>query len=157
MSAGRAPERRSRSRSPSLPTDQPMAADPGAIRLLLVDDHPMWRETLRKVFEDQDDMVVVAETADGARAVALTGTAEPDVVLMDIDLPALDGVAATRLILADHPDVKVMILSATDQKRTVLAAVQAGAIGYLVKTAESREVVDAVRRIHRGEPVFPPS
>jgi len=133
----------------------PAAAKP--ISLMLVDDHPMWRETLRKVLERSKVGTVVAEASDGREAVELARAARPDVVIMDMHMPGFDGVEATRALSAEMPDVKVLVLSSADDREQVLSALSAGASGYLLKTAASKDVIDGVRRVHAGELVFPPA
>ena len=127
------------------------------VSLMLVDDHPMWRQTLKQVLEHKGVAKVVAEASDGQEAVDLARRTRLDIVVMDIDLPSLDGVEATRRLLADRPDLKVLVLSASDARAQVLAAVRAGASGYLVKTAGPGEVAEAVQRVRAGELVFPPA
>ena len=125
--------------------------------LMLVDDHPIWRETLARMLRHKRAGTVVAQASDGQEAIALARKARPQVVIMDIDLPVMDGVEATRRLLEEQPDVKILVLSASDSRAQVIEAVRAGASGYLVKTAGPDEVVAAVRRIHAGELVFPPA
>lgn len=125
------------------------------IKLMLVDDHPMWREMLRKVFAHSGGCEVVAEAGDGLEAVTLAGDVAVDIVVMDINLPLLDGIGATQRIRDRAPGVRVLVLASSDERAQVLSAVRAGASGYLLKTAEPRDVVDAVRRVNRGELVFP--
>jgi DNA-binding NarL/FixJ family response regulator len=124
---------------------------------MLVDDHPMWRDTLRRVLEASGTAIVVAEAADGEEAIEKARTAEADVVVMDIAIPKVDGIEATRLLLEGMPNTKVLALSSSDERDQVMRAVQAGATGYLVKTASPDDVADAVRRIAAGELVFPAS
>jgi DNA-binding NarL/FixJ family response regulator len=124
---------------------------------MIVDDHPLWRDTLRQVLEERGVGYVVAQASDGPEAVELLRAAQPDVVVMDIQLPTMTGVEATRELVAAQPDVKVLVLSSSDHRRDVVEAVRAGATGYLVKTAESPAVAEAVTRVHRGELVFPPT
>lgn len=140
-------------------TTRSKAAATGAapISLMLVDDHPMWRETLRKVLERSKVGTVVAEAGDGREAVELARAARPDVVIMDMHMPSFDGVAATQELSTQMPDVKVLVLSSADDRDQVLAALRAGASGYLLKTAASKDVIDGVRRVHAGELVFPPA
>ena len=128
----------------------------GAPRVMLVDDHPLWRQTLRGVLE-HNGAIVVGEAADGEEAVRLAKATEPDVVVMDIDIPAIDGIAATGAILAACGQTRVLVLSSSDERSQVLGAVRAGAAGYLVKTAGSAEITEGVRRIRDGELVFPPA
>lgn len=127
------------------------------IDLMLVDDHPMWRATLKNLLVLAKVGTVLAEATDGQEALELAESISPDLVIMDINLPTMDGIEATRHLVTDHPDVKVLVLASSDDRNQVLDAVRAGASGYLVKTAAPEDVVDAVRRIHNGEMVFPPS
>jgi DNA-binding NarL/FixJ family response regulator len=127
------------------------------VRVLLVDDHPLWRETLRGVLEHDTVAVVVGEAADGDEAVRLAAETGPDVVLMDIGLEGIDGITATSRILAANKGIRVLVLSSSDDKRRVLDAVRAGASGYLLKTAGSAEIASGVQRVHAGELVFPPA
>ena len=129
------------------------AASPA--RVLLVDDHPLWRQTLRGVLRHSKVGQVVAEADDGEQAVLLAGSEVPDVVVMDIDLPSMNGIEATRRILDARPQAKVLVLSSSDERQNVLDAVRAGAAGYLLKTAGSADIIDGIRRVHAGELVFP--
>ena len=126
------------------------------ITLMLVDDHPLWRKMLKKVMDNSRVARVVAEAGNGEEALGLAQKANPDVALMDIDLPLMNGIEATRRLADLKPETKVLVLAASDEKGRVLSAVRAGAKGYLLKTAGPGEVIDAVRRVHRGELVFPP-
>jgi DNA-binding NarL/FixJ family response regulator/class 3 adenylate cyclase len=126
------------------------------IRVLLVDDHPMWRETLRSVIEHTGVADVVGQASDGEEAVELAQTHSPDVVIMDMDLPVLHGIDATREILAHDDHTKVLVLSSSDDKGQVLKAIRAGACGYLLKTVAPTELAESVRRVSRGELVLPP-
>jgi DNA-binding NarL/FixJ family response regulator len=127
------------------------------IHLMLVDDHPMWRDTLRNLLLHSKVATVVAEAGDGEEALTQAEAAAPNLVIMDINLPTIDGIETTRRLLARHSDIKVLVLSSSDDRAQVVDAVRAGASGYLLKTAAPTELVDAVRRIHLGEMVFPPS
>ncbi|MGH2739938.1 MAG: response regulator [Actinomycetota bacterium] len=138
-------------------TSKVSARKRGVLSLMLVDDHPMWRETLRNILEGGDVGRVIAETSDGSEVVRLAQRRRPDVVVMDMGLPGLDGAAATQALVQELPETKVLILSASDYPSDVLRAVHAGATGYMLKTATPSEVVDAVRRVQRGEVVFPPA
>jgi DNA-binding NarL/FixJ family response regulator len=128
-----------------------------AIRVLVVDDHPVWRDGVRADLERQGVAQVVGEAADGGEAIELTMSEMPDVVIMDLNLPTVRGAEATRRIVEAAPHVKVLVLSASGEEADVLEAVKAGARGYLLKSATSEEVGDAVVRVHAGEPVFTPS
>ncbi len=124
------------------------------IRILVVDDHPVWRDGVRGDLESSGVGEVVGEAADGGEAIQVAREAMPEVVLMDLQLPTVSGVEATRRIIDQSPHVKVLVLSASAEEADVLEAVKAGASGYILKSATSDEVVDAVRRVHAGEPVF---
>lgn len=131
-------------------TDEP-------IRVMVVDDHPVWRDGLRADFERSGAATVVAEASDGGEAIERARESMPEVILMDLNLPTVNGVEATRRIVEESPHAKVLILSATGEEADVLEAVKAGACGYLLKSATSDELADAVRRARGGEPVFTPS
>jgi DNA-binding NarL/FixJ family response regulator len=125
------------------------------VSVMLVDDHPLWRETLRQTLERSGVGRVVAEASDGKEALELAAETKPTVVIMDMELPILDGVKATRRLVADSPDTKVLVLSASADEELVVRAVRAGAHGYLLKTAIADDVADAVRRVASGEMVLP--
>jgi two-component system, NarL family, response regulator LiaR len=126
--------------------------DPTArIRVLLVDDHTVVRRGLRLVFELEDDLEVVGEAADGREALARVAELRPDVVVMDLLMPGMNGVEATRAIRAAHPDVEVVALTSVLEDRMVVDAVEAGASGYLLKETRPDELFEAVRAAFRGE------
>src|SRR3954452_3024384 len=121
------------------------------IRVLLVDDHAVVRRGLRGFFELLDDIEIVGEAEDGAQAVALVEQFLPDVVLMDLLMPVMDGIAATAEIKSRFPDVEVVALTSFIEEERVTAALEAGATGYLLKDADADDVAIAVRRAHAGE------
>jgi DNA-binding NarL/FixJ family response regulator len=125
------------------------------MRVLIVDDHPMWRDGVARDLAAAG-VDVVGAAGEGQQAVRIAAATRPDVVLMDLRLPGLPGVEATAAILAADPDVRVLILSASGEHADVLAAVKAGASGYLVKSASAAELLEALERTARGEPVFTP-
>jgi DNA-binding NarL/FixJ family response regulator len=127
------------------------------IRVLVVDDHPVWRDGVRNDLEGSDTAQVVGEASDGGEAIEMAREVMPDVILMDLQLPQVSGVDATRAIVEDSPHVKVLILSASAEEADVLEAVKAGAAGYLLKSSTSEEMIDAIGRVRDGEPVFTPS
>ena len=127
------------------------------VRVLVVDDHPMWRDGVRADLEASGAAQVVGEAGDGGEAIEAARDAMPDVVLMDLQLPTVSGVDATRRIVEESPHVKVLVLSASAEENDVLEAVKAGAAGYLLKSATASEVADAIARVRDGEPVFTPS
>ena len=126
------------------------------LRVLIVDDHPVVRTGLAGMLGAEDDLEVVGEAGDGEEAVAVARRLRPDVVLMDLRLPHLDGAGATALIVADRPATKVLILTTYDTDSDIVRAVEAGATGYLLKDAPRTELAAAVRAAARGETVLAP-
>lgn len=127
-----------------------------AVNVLIAEDHTLVREGTRQLLE-RHGISVVGEAADGEEAVRLTARLSPDVVLMDIGMPRLNGLEATRLIKARHPGVAVLVLTAYDDDQYVFALLEAGAAGYLLKDARGEDVVRAIRAVAVGESVLAPS
>jgi DNA-binding NarL/FixJ family response regulator len=127
------------------------------IRVVLADDHAVVRKGIREFLEEEGDIAVVAEAADGHQAAILVAEHQPDVAVLDIQMPIVGGIEATRRIKAAHPDVRVLILTAYDDDPYIFALLQAGASGYVLKTADSEELVQAVRAVHRGESALDPA
>ena len=127
------------------------------VRVLIVDDHPVVRDGLRGMLQGQPDLEVVADAANGHQALAAVGRYDPDVVLMDLRMPELDGVEATRRIRTDHPNVKVLVLTTYDTDADILHAIEAGATGYLLKDTPREQLFSAVRAAARGETVLAPT
>ena len=127
------------------------------IRLLLADDQALVRGGFRLILDTEPDMEVVAEAADGEEAVLRAGETRPDVALMDIRMPALDGIEATRRLLALVPATRVLILTTFDLDEYVVQAFRAGASGFLLKTAPPQQLVAAVRTIHAGDALLTPA
>jgi DNA-binding NarL/FixJ family response regulator len=125
------------------------------VAIMLVDDHPVWRSALREIVEQKQLGKIVAEASEGGEVVSLARKAQPDVVLMDMGLPDLDGAEATRQLIDALPTAKVLVVSASDREADVLNAIRSGARGYLLKTAGNAEIVDAVRRVVAGDLVLP--
>uniref|UniRef100_UPI000B25B2D2 response regulator n=1 Tax=Nonomuraea pusilla TaxID=46177 RepID=UPI000B25B2D2 len=130
--------------------------EPPVVRVLLADDHALARKGFRLMLDAQPDLTVVGEAADGAQAVELSRTLAPDVVLMDLHMPGLDGVAATEAITAELPGVRVLALSTFDLDENVVAALRAGADGFLPKDVSPEELIEGVRVVHRGESAVAP-
>jgi len=129
----------------------------GAIRVLIADDHALVREGTRRMLEQEVDMEVVGEAGDGEETVKLACELKPDVAIVDIAMPKLDGIEATKQIKERCPSVTILILSAYDDDQFIFSLLEAGAAGYLLKSVRSRELVDAVRAVYAGESVLHPS
>jgi DNA-binding NarL/FixJ family response regulator len=127
------------------------------IRVVLADDHAVVRRGIREFLEGAGDIAVVAEAADGDQAIALVAEHQPDVAVLDVQMPGVSGIEATRRIKAEHPGVRVLVLTAYDDDPYIFALLQAGASGYILKTAESGALVRAVRAVHRGESALDPA
>jgi DNA-binding NarL/FixJ family response regulator len=127
------------------------------IRLLICDDHPVVRSGLRGMLQSQPDFEVAGEAEDGVQAVDLARRLEPDVVLMDLRMPAMDGVAATEKIKARMPGVYVLVLTTYDTDADILRAVEKGATGFLLKDASEMDLFDAIRQAARGRSPLTPS
>jgi DNA-binding NarL/FixJ family response regulator len=127
------------------------------IRVVVADDHPIVRSGIVALLQDADDIEVVGQASDGRAAVAVALAERPDVVLMDLRMPVLDGDAATAEILAADPGVRVLILTTYESDDQILAAIEAGATGYLLKAAPESEILAGVRATARGETALAPS
>lgn len=127
------------------------------IRVLIADDHPIVHKGLRALMGEYDEIEVVGDVANGQEAVAQAVSLEPDVILMDLVMPVMDGIQATRQITARQPEARILVLTsfATDDK--VFPAIKAGALGYLLKDANTEDLVRAIEQVHRGEPSLHPS
>jgi DNA-binding NarL/FixJ family response regulator len=127
------------------------------VRVLIADDHPVVRSGIRGMLASDPGFEVVGEAADGTEAVALTLRERPDVVLMDLRMPDLDGASATAEIRARRPETRVLVLTTYDTDADIVRAIEAGAIGYLLKDVPHEEISRAVRAAARGEPVLAPA
>lgn len=128
----------------------------GPVRVLLVDDHPVFRDGLRQLLDSTGEFTVVAEAGDGLEALAWARRQHADVVLMDLHLPRMDGVTAIRRLAEIAPATRVLVLSTYDADDEVVSAIEAGAVGYLLKDTSRAGLISAVRAAARGEPVLSP-
>ena len=127
------------------------------IRILIADDHVVVREGTRRVLEQEPDLTVVGEAGDGEEAVRLTGACSPDVAIIDINMPSIDGIKATEQIKKLYPSVAVLILTAYDDDQFIFRLLEVGAAGYLLKSIRGQELIDAVRAVYAGDSVLHPS
>ena len=127
------------------------------LRVLLADDHPVFRRGLRALLSSLEETVVVGEASDGADAVRLAAELAPDVVVMDLSMPGMNGVEATRGIVEDRSNTAVLVLTMSEDDDSVFAAMRAGARGYLVKGSDTDEVVAAIMAVGRGDAIFGPT
>ena len=127
------------------------------IRILLADDHTLMRSGIRALLEDEPGLTVIGEAEDGRSAVAQACKLRPDVVIMDIAMPLLNGLEATRQIRQQCPQVRVLILSMHDNEEYIRQVLEAGAMGYILKDAAARELISAIRSVYRGEAVLSPA
>ena len=127
-----------------------------SIRLLIADDQRLFRQSLRIVLEHEPDLKVIGEASDGQEAYEQAKALRPDMVLMDVEMPKLDGIAATRLLVKERAAVKILMLSAHADDERVLHGIQAGAVGYIVKDATPEEFVKIIRATHNGEDIATP-
>jgi NarL family two-component system response regulator LiaR len=128
-----------------------------SIRVLIVDDHAIVRKGIRALLSTEADIEVVGEAEDGSRAVDQAKMLQPDVVLMDLVMPQMDGIEATGRITADYPKTRVLVLTSFAADDKVFPAIKAGALGYLLKDSGPEDLVQAIRQIHRGEPSLDPA
>lgn len=126
------------------------------IRVLIVDDHAIVRKGLRALLAEIDDIEPAGEAVDGRQAVQLAQTIQPDVILMDIVMPNMDGIEATEIISKQHPDARIIALTSFAGDDKLFPAIKAGALGYLLKDSDPEELVQAIRQAYRGEPSLHP-
>jgi two-component system, NarL family, response regulator LiaR len=127
------------------------------IKVLIADDHALFREGTRSVIEREDDMRVVGEAGDGNETIKLVKQLRPHVVLMDIAMPRVNGIEATRQIKTDYPFVAILILTAYENDQYIIALLEAGAAGYLLKSVSGADLINAIRAVHAGEAVLHPA
>jgi two-component system, NarL family, response regulator LiaR len=127
------------------------------IQVLLVDDHVMVRKGMKALLDEYEDMHVIGEAGNGAVAVELAQELKPDVILMDLAMPVMDGIEATRQIMTNQPDQRIIVLTSYSGDDKLFPAIKAGALGYLVKDAQPEELVDSIRNVYAGEPSLNPT
>lgn len=125
------------------------------IRILIVDDHPMMREALKMALVDESDMQLIGEASDGLEAVQLAAQLAPDVIIMDLLMPAMGGLEAIATIFASNPQARILVSTSLEDEEKVLAAIQAGALGYFPKTAPRAFLLEAIRKVADGIPYLP--
>src|SRR4030067_1702257 len=126
------------------------------IKIIIADDQRLFRQGLRSLLEQEGDMEVIGEAADGQDAFTLAQEANPDVILMDVELPKLDGIQASRMILERQPDIKILMLSVHNEDERVISAIRSGASGYIMKDADHKEFIKIIRRTFAGEKISSP-
>ncbi len=139
---------------PSIPRDDNFMKK---IRIILADDHTILREGIRSLLENEIDMEIIGEAEDGHQAVKMAGQLKPDVVLMDIAMPRLNGLEATSQLKKLVPDAKILILTMHENEEYIRKVLAAGAMGYILKDAAARELLGAIRAVYRGEAVLSPA
>lgn len=126
------------------------------IKIIIADDQRLFRQGLRSLLEQEGDMKVVGEAADGQDAFTLAQEANPDVILMDVEMPKLDGIQASRMILERQPDIKILMLSVHNEDERVISAIRSGASGYIMKDADHKEFIKIIRSTFAGEKISSP-
>jgi DNA-binding NarL/FixJ family response regulator len=127
------------------------------VRLLLADDHRMFRQGLRELLERKTHFQVVGEAQTGREVLAQIATLRPDIVLLDIQMPELDGISVARQLAEEHPEIKIIMLTMYRQDQHLLEAIKAGIKGYLLKDADAEELIKVIERVHRGESALDPA
>jgi len=127
------------------------------VRVLIADDHPVFRNGMRALLASLPEMEVVGEATTGAEAIALASAEQPDVIVMDIQMPGMDGIAATRQIFDTSPHIRILVVTMFEDDESVFAALRAGARGYVLKGASSHEIVQAIAAVGNGAAIFSPA
>ncbi len=127
------------------------------IRVLIVDDHAMVRKGMIALMAAYDDIQVIGEAANGAKAVELAGQLQPDMILMDLSMPVMDGIEAIKQIIAQRPEQPIIVLTSYTGDDKLFPAIKAGALGYLVKDAQPEELIESIRNVYAGEPSLDPA
>jgi DNA-binding NarL/FixJ family response regulator len=127
------------------------------IKVFIADDHPLMRDAIAAAVEDEPDMIVVGTASNGFEAVEFVRSAAPDLIIMDVYMPGKDGLQAIREIKAENPQVRILALTSSSDESTVLSAVEAGALGYILKDASRTNLLNAIRMVAQGEVFLPPN
>lgn len=127
------------------------------LRILIADDHPLFRHGIREFLSLSSDIQIVGEAATGEEAISQAETLQPDVILMDVNMPGVNGIEATRRILNDLPHIRVLVVTMFENDSTVFAAMRAGARGYILKDAEKENILRAIQAVSKGEAIFSPT
>ena len=125
------------------------------IKILIVDDHPLMRDALKMSLSSEDDMQVIGEASNGIKALKLLESLQPDIILMDLLMPELDGLQTIERIMKHDPDAKVLVLTSMEDEERVVSAIQSGALGYFPKTAPRQYLLEAIRKVVDGVPYMP--
>ena len=128
-----------------------------SIRLLIVDNHTLFRQGLVSLLQSEPGFEVTGEASSGEEALHVVPELRPDVVLMDVKMPGIGGVEATRRLIDSNPDTRVMMLTVSEEEESLFAAIQAGARGYILKNADAAELLEAIQRVHSGEAMLSPA
>jgi DNA-binding NarL/FixJ family response regulator len=123
----------------------------GTIRLVIADDHEIFRDGLSLMLSKQQDMLLVGQAQDGRELISLVNAVMPDVIMTDVKMPVMDGIEATRSLLAQHPDLKIIALSMFDEENLIVDMLEAGAKGYLLKNADKQEILDAIHSVYEDK------
>jgi DNA-binding NarL/FixJ family response regulator len=126
----------------------------GTIRLVIADDHEIFRDGLALMLSKQQDISLVGQAENGRRLVALVNELQPDIVMTDVKMPVMDGIEATRVLLAQHPDLQIIALSMFDEENLIVDMLEAGARGYLLKNADKQEILDAIHSVYEGKTYY---
>lgn len=127
------------------------------IKIVIADDHPLLREGLRRILEFEDGIEVVAEVGDGQGAINVTRTMKFDILLMDLNMPGVNGLEAARVIRRERPTVGILVLTVDDSDEKVFQVLQIGVAGYLLKDVDSKTLIESIRKVYSGEPILSPT
>jgi two-component system NarL family response regulator len=127
------------------------------IRIVIADDHPLIREGLRRILEFEDEIEVVAEVGDGQGAINIVRKVKFDILLMDLNMPGVNGLEAGRVIKREHPEIGIIVLTVDDSDEKVFQVLQIGVAGYLLKDVDSKTLIQSIRKVYAGEPILSPA